>query len=102
MAAVIIKDITINGVSSPNCGVEISKTFIPISEPTKTGPKIVPRLFAAPNFPIPEDLSSSEVTSATYAPDAGLDAAPIAELIILEINKIINKENPVKSPTKPR
>ena len=48
-------------------------------------------LFAAPNFPIPEDLSSSVVTSATYAPEAGLEAAPIAEFTILDINKIISK-----------
>ena len=58
-------------------------------------------LFAAPNFPIPEDLSSSEVTSATYAPEAGLDAAPIAEFMIREINNIINNEKPVTAPTSP-
>ena len=59
-------------------------------------------LFAAPNLPIPDDLSSSEVTSATYAPDAGLEAAPIAEFTILAANKIINKEKPVTVPINPR
>ena len=48
---------------------------------TKTGPRIVPMLLAAPNCPIPADLFSSVVTSATVAPVAGLIPAPSAELI---------------------
>ena len=75
---------------------------MPTKDPTKTGPRIVPILLAAPNLPIPEDLSSAEVTSATYAPEAGLEAAPIAELITLESNKINNKENPVTVPINPK
>ena len=97
----MISDITMRGVSKPNCGICVPKIFNPTKEPTNTGPNIVPMLFAAPNFPIPEDLSSSEVTSATYAPEAGLDAAPIAEFMIREINNIINNEKPVTAPTSP-
>ena len=40
-------------------------------------------LLAAPNCPIPADLFSSVVTSATVAPVAGLIPAPKAELITL-------------------
>ena len=64
-ATAINMDITIRGVSKPNPLIGISKIFKPTREPTNTGPSMVPMLFAAPNLPIPEDLSSSVVTSAT-------------------------------------
>ena len=65
IATIIKNDITIKGVNKAKPSILELKILMPIIEPTKTGPKIVPMLLAAPNFPMPEDLSSKEVTSAT-------------------------------------
>ena len=65
IAANIINDMISKGVSSPKFWISTENKFIPIKDPTKTGPAIVPMLLAAPNFPIPAERSSSDVMSAT-------------------------------------
>ena len=64
-ATIINNDIAIKGVKRLKPSIFELKILTPIIEPTSTGPKIVPMLLAAPNLPIPDDLSSNEVTSAT-------------------------------------